>query len=272
LDRTTFVIGTRAGAALVVAAAVSACAGGSTPTPSPAAATAPATAPATTQASTGEPGAALAVNSSLAGGAITAPVEWIATVTGVTVADPVDHVDFLIDGTDTWTEHNVPYQFNDDGNLLMPSVLQPGAHDLAIEVTTKSGATASVRIGVTTTRQSVPDALLGKVFARTVPGNPALPGGEWKFTLGVDGVLAFDDPNGSGGNEGFAATSDGGMSLFGPANWVEPVDRQGGFCDDPEGIAMLQWQLDGTTLTLSDKNDPCPGRAFLFNAIWHVKA
>ena len=74
-----------------------------------------------------------------------------------------------MDGVITWTEHNVPYQFNDDGNLLIPWVLPPGSHQLEIKAVTASGAFATTQARITTTRAPVPAALRGKVFIRSMP-------------------------------------------------------------------------------------------------------
>ncbi len=214
----------------------------------------------------------LAVTSSVLDGALTDPVEWIATVTGNAVSDPIDHVDFLVDGAIAWTEHAVPYQFNDDGNLLIPWVLAPGSHQPGINAVTASGASAMTQARITTTRPAVPAALLGKVFVRSMPGGGQTPAGDWRFTFNADGVIAIDDPGGFGANEGFLATSDGTMTLFGPANWIEPADRWGGFCDTADGIAKMHWQLQGTHLVLSSiGTDPCRGRAFLFAGTWTLK-
>ena len=50
----------------------------------------------------------LAVTSSVADGPLTVPAEWITTVTGIGVSDPIDHVDFLVDGVTTWTSTTCP--------------------------------------------------------------------------------------------------------------------------------------------------------------------
>lgn len=231
---------------------------------------APAASAATSSPATTSGSSVLAVTSSVGDGALSDPVEWIATVTGVSASDPIDHVDFLVDGTVVWTEHNVPYQFNDDGNLFMPWVLVPGRHQLAINAATASGTSATTQATVTTARPAVPPALLGKTFGRVVPASPQTPPGTWRITFGANGVIVFDDPNGSGGNEGFVATPDGAITLYGPANWIEPnKDRQGGFCATADGVAKMHWQLQASGLELSTAGtDPCDGRSFLFTGTW----
>src|SRR4029077_17442257 len=102
----------------------------------------------------GNAGAAtLRVTSSIADRAVlTEPVPWIVTVTGLTTSDAIDRVDFSIDGSIAWTEPNSPYTFNDDGYLLIPAVLTPGSHRLAIDAVTVSGTHATTAATVTTTR------------------------------------------------------------------------------------------------------------------------
>ncbi len=67
-----------------------------------------------------------------------------------------------------------------------------------------------------------------------------MPGGDWHLRFGVDGVVIVDDPEGGGANEGFQAAADGTLSLYGPANWVEAVARQGSFCDYAEGAVAMR--------------------------------
>ena len=233
-----------------------------------AAASGPTAVPSPTDAAVSLP----SVASSLMGGSLTTPVDWIAQVGGIVPTDPVDHVDFLIDGAVAWTEHREPYQFNDDGNYFAPWVVDPGPHELAITVVTASGATASTQLSVTTTRPAVPASLLGRSFFRTMPGSGVTPAGDWTFTFGENGVITIDDPGGSGVNEEFLATDQGSLTVYGPANWVEPTGRQGGFCDTAEGAATMTWTLAASTLTLvAAQPDPCPGRSFLFDGSWTLR-
>ncbi len=217
--------------------------------------------------------AKLRVTSSIADQAVLAdPVAWIATVTGVTPSDAIDRVDFSIDGSIAWTEHNSPYTFNDDGYLLINSVLTPGSHLLAIDAVTASGAHATTDATVTTTRPHVPDALLDKGFVRYRPAGGPTPAGEWRIEFDVDGVIRIKDAGGGGATEAFVATADGGLKLYGPANWIVPESDRGGFCDEPENIAKMQWQLRGTDLVISAVGtDNCNGRMSFFAGVWKVK-
>ena len=119
---------------------------------------------------------------------------------------------------------------------------------------------------------TVPSTLAGRTFGQAEPDGGSPRADIWRLTFGANGVIAFDDPGGSGGNEGFIATSNGSISLYGPANWIEPQDRQGGFCDTVEGVAKMHWQLRATTLTLSKVGtDPCDGRTFILAGTWTLE-
>ncbi len=151
----------------IVLTAVAACsgsgaAGDATPSPgnsavatSVATASPPATASPAAAATPSEAASPLIVTSSLADGPLTGAVDWTARVSGPTDV-PIDHVEFLLDGKVAWIEHNPPYTFNDDGNVLMPWVLAPGTHQLAINAVTASGVAATTQIAVTTDRPPVP--------------------------------------------------------------------------------------------------------------------
>jgi hypothetical protein len=223
----------------------------------------------------GNAGAAkLQVTSSIADRAVlTDPVSWTATVTGVSTSDAIDRVDFSIDGSIAWTERNAPYTFNDDGYLLVNAVLTPGSHLLAIDAVTASGAEAKTRATVTTTRPPVPNELLDRGFVRYRPAGGPTPAGEWRIEFDVDGVIRINDAGGGRATEAFIATSDGGLTLYGPTNWIVPESERGGFCDEPENVAKMHWQPRGTELVISAVGtDNCNGRVSFFAGTWKVKA
>ncbi len=229
------------------------------------------TAGTTAAAAPSEAASPLTVTSSLADGPLTGAVDWTARVSGPTDV-AIDHVEFLLDGTVAWTEHNAPYTFNDDGNSFLPWVLTPGTHQLAINVVTASGVAATTQIAVTTDRAPVPAALLDRKFVRTVPANASGPAGDWHLRFGGDGVIIVTDPWGGGVTEGFQAAADGRFSLYGPANWTAPASLRGSFCDYAEGSTAMRWEVNGSELTLSSDGqpDPCPDRASLFAGTWTV--
>ena len=226
--------------------------------------------------------AVLSVNSSIKdGAALDGPVEWRATVAGLAPSDTVNHVDFVLDGTPVWTEHNDPYTFNDDGNLLMPWVLDPGSHTLGINVTTVAGTRASTQLTVTTTRYDVPADLLGTTWSRTMDainsegpdGSPSSsPAGVWTITFGEDGLVTMAGPTGEAFNEGFHATPDGALTLFGQANWIVPADQRRILCG-LEYLARLQWKVEASTLTMRlMDSDQCGARSDLFGGTWTAVA
>ena len=262
----------------LVLSAVAACSGSTAATSD--AANPPSATPAATPVATASPPATaasseaaspLTVTSSLADGPLARAVEWTARVSGPTDV-AIDRVEFLLDGKVAWTEHNPPYTFNDDGNVLMPWALEPGTHQLAINVVTASGVATSAPVTVTTDRPPVPEALLDQRFVRTVPASASGPVGDWHLKFAADGVITLTDPWGGGVTEGFQAAADGTMSLYGPANWVAPASLRGSICDYAEGAVAMGWQVKGSELTLSsgDRPDPCPDRAFLFVGTWTV--
>ena len=267
----------------IVLSAVAACsgsgaAGDATPSPGTSAvATSVATASPLAKASPAaaatpsEAASPLTVISSLADGPLTRAVDWTARVSGPTDV-AIDRVEFLLDGKVAWTEHNPPYTFNDDGNVLMPWVLTPGSHQLAINVVTASGVAATTQIAVTTDRAPVPAALLDRKFVRNVPANASGPAGDWHLRFGADGVIIVTDPWGGGVTEGFQAGADGTFSLYGPANWAASASLRGSLCDYAEGAVAMHWEVKGSELALSSDGqpDPCPDRASVFAGTWTV--
>ena len=195
-------------------------------------------------------------------------------------------VEFLIDGRVRWTATTPPYAFGlSDGDIakrLFPSLLGQGSHNLAVRVITNGGkaASSSARITVANTAPA-PTPLLGtftrKVTAadvrRTQPfrhepaGDEALPSGTWRLHVAHNGLISFDDPSGSGGNETFTAPPRGTLTLEGPANYLNPPDRQGSFCGvEPNGA--YRWTAHGSTITLTPLDDSCADRNSLFAGTW----
>jgi hypothetical protein len=219
------------------------------------------------------PSAALSITSSIPeGSSLSQPVAWIATPSSIA---GIDHVDFLIDGSVSWTEHKTPYTFNDDGNRLQPWLLSLGSHVLTVRVVTSSGAQASSIAHVTVTTGPQAPAALDLTFTRTVTAADVarvaiyrtevdakggiLPTGVWTAHFEPTGLLVFGDPNGSGGNEAFSATLGGLLNMDGPVNWRESTDRQGGFCA-LEAPGQYRWSIAGRTLTITGDDRRCADR------------
>lgn len=224
---------------------------------------------------------ALSVTSSISdGSSLSQPVAWIATPSTIS---GVDHVDFLIDGAVSWTEHKTPYTFNDDGNRLQPWLLALGAHDLTVRAVTSGGAKATSTAQVTvTTGPQVPSTLAGTFSRSLTPADAArvasyrtkadansgtIPTGIWTARFQPNGLLVFDDPNGSGGNEAFSATSAGSLNMDGPVNWREAKDRQGSFCAH-ESPGQYHWSMAGHTLVITGEDRMCADRDALLIGGW----
>ena len=98
-----------------------------------------------------------------------------------------------------------------------------------------------------------------------------LASGVFALAFKAEGVIAIDDPV-APGEQGLPGVGGRNITLFGQANWIEPADTRGGFCDTAKGVAKMRWQLQGTHLVLSGVGtDPCGQRAFLFAGTWTLK-
>jgi hypothetical protein len=223
----------------------------------------------------------LHVLSSITDGAVLSdPVTWTAQPVGMAPGDPVDRVEFSIDGQVRWTEHNTPYFFNDDYNRLYPWVLGAGQHRLAVRVITAAGKSASTSAEVTVSAQPQPAGLVG-TYTRMVtpsditrtqsfrdePADQVLPAGTWRLRVAPDGVFHFDDPQGQGGSEAFTAVADGTLTMQGPVNWLELPARRDIFCGlEPTGA--YRWTITAHTLVLRARRDRCADRNSMFTGTW----
>jgi hypothetical protein len=227
---------------------------------------------------------ALTVKSSIpAGSSLSQPVAWIATPSSTA---GLDHVDFLIDGAVSWTEYKTPYTFNDDGNRLQPWLLGLGPHILTVRAVTSTGGQAISTARVTVTAGPEVPATLAGTFTRSVtPADVArvdgyrteadakigtTPIGVWTAYFEPSGLLVFDDPIGSGGNEAFSATLGGPLKMDGPVNWRESKDRQGFFCEQ-EMAGQYRWTMAGHTLTITGDDRRCADRDAVFIGTWIQK-
>jgi hypothetical protein len=214
------------------------------------------------------------------GAALSNALQWAARPVGVADAN-VARVEFVIDARVRWTEQHPPYVFNGDGNELFPWMLGQGPHRLAVRILTSSGKQASTSASVTVSDPiSVPTQLVG-TFTRNVtaadvrrtqtfrhePANQILPAGTWRLQIARDGVITFDDPHGSGGNEAFTGTPGGAITLQGPANWLLPANRQGSFCG-VEPIGAYSWTAHAGGLILTPRRDRCADRNSMFAGDW----
>jgi hypothetical protein len=67
-------------------------------------------------------------------------IQWIATPQN---AQNVSEVDYFIDGHHAWTEHQAPYVYGSDNNLLVTSFLKPGMHTFTVRAVTTDNQIAT---------------------------------------------------------------------------------------------------------------------------------
>src|SRR5947209_8485695 len=213
----------------------------------------------------------LGVLSSISDGAVLSDaVLWTARPVRVTDGG-VSRVQFSIDGRVRWSSTTPPYAFGlsdgDTAKRLFPSLLGHGSHKLAVRVVTVGGKIASSSAQITVANTApVPTALVGtftrkvtladvgrtQAFRHEPAGDQALPAGTWRLHIARNGLISFDDPGGSGGNEAFTALPAGTLTLQGPANYLNPPDRQGSFCGvEPDGA--YRWAAHGRSFALTPR-------------------
>jgi hypothetical protein len=228
----------------------------------------------------------LHVLSSITDGATLADaVEWTAHPVGLRGSQTVDRVEFLIDGRMRWSSRQSPYIFGlqgePSGKRLFPQIVGAGTHRLTVRAVISGGqtVTSSARIRVVVSAPA-PSAVVGRFTRKVTPADIArtqrfrheppdevLPTGTWVLHVARNGLISFDDPNGSGGNEAFTATPAGALTFQGPANWMSPPARQGSFCGvEPDG--SWRWSAHGHVLVLTPNHDTCADRNALFGGTW----
>lgn len=122
-------------------------------------------------------------------------VAWTVSASG-----PVNHVDFIIDGTPKWTETLAPYSFNGDYGKLDTTSLGNGNHDLQAVAYDTNGHSASTTARVTVSNTSaLPNVSISQPSSgQTVSGNVrweanvsvAVP---TKVDFAIDGVLKWTE-------------------------------------------------------------------------------
>lgn len=217
---------------------------------------------------------------------LTAAVPW--QVTAKPVGEGlIDEVDFLIDGKQRWVEHNPPYYFDDDYQVLPPWLLGNGPHDLVVRVTTTGGATAEVSAHVTVNVDLAKDKLIAGTYHRVVTDNDVRralpyriaskgafgdtsPPGRWTIHIEPDGRIVGVDPSGDASNpfvEPYTVTGSQ-LRLYGPAVWLQPnPDSPNLFCQ-PEQPSDYTWHLSGSLLTITQIQKVCADRDIVFVGTW----
>lgn len=231
--------------------------------------------------------AAPTVSMSIADGSTLAEaVPWQVTATAAS-SDSVASVDFLVDGKTLWTEHESPYVFDDDQQVLPPWLLGAGDHVLTAHVRTAAGgaadATAHVTVHVdlgsatrlagtyrrvvtaTDQRRVVPYRVESKGAFGDVP-----PAGPWTLRIMGDGEIVGVDPSGDQANpfvEPFTVHGST-LTLYGPAVWRQPDPTTPSLFCEPEMPSDYTWSLSGTSLTIATKQHACADRDTVFVGTW----
>lgn len=201
--------------------------------------------------------------------------------------DFVSEVDYLVDGKTMWVEHNAPYFFDDDHQVLAPWLLGEGTHVLTAHVVTVDGATADVTAHVGVRMNVAADKQIAGTYHRLVtradqrrteayrvPSKGAFgeesPTGRWTLHVKANGEIVGVDPTGNEKNpfvEPFTLTGSS-MTLYGPAVWRQPnPDEPNLFCE-PEKAGHYTWSLDGSSLTITAKDKVCADRDIVFVGTW----
>jgi hypothetical protein len=214
-------------------------------------------APSEPSASPSASGSAFGVISTLHGlTALPRRVHWEATPRGS--AGGVKEVDFLIDDQLAWVEHNAPYFYADDGNWLVTSFLEPGAHTFVTKAITPDGRTAVETVTATVEAAPPAPAAIAGRWSKTMEGDDP---GVWHVTINTVGWL-FDDPHSGGQNQDAEYPTSAKVEIH-PAI-VEPslgeYNRGGAFCGDPidpDGVFSYSVSKDGKSLTLTADAPVC---------------
>jgi hypothetical protein len=183
-------------------------------------------------------------------------IHWEATPSGP--ASEVSEIDFLIDDQLAWVEHNPPYFYADDGNWLVTSFLEPGAHAFVTRAIGADQQTGTETVSATVKAAPDPPANLAGGWSKTVGGDHP---GVWHVTINAIGWL-FDDPQGGGQNQDAEYPAAGKVAIHGAI--IEPpfatYNRGGAFCGDPfdpDGTFSYSVSDDGSQLTLTADAPVC---------------
>ena len=197
-------------------------------------------------------------------------IHWEATPSGS--ASDVKEVDFLIDDQLAWVEHNPPYFYGDDGNWLVTSFLEPGAHTFVTKAIARDDRTAVETVTATVVVAPEPPADIAGRWSRTADNMPETPSGVWYVTINTIGWL-FDDPLGGGQNQDAEYPAPGKVEMHG-AIWEPPFgeyDRGGFFCDEPfdrDRVFNYSVSEDGSQLTLTADAPVCRVYQGLIEGTW----
>jgi len=220
------------------------------------------------------------------GDVLTAAVPWQVEAEPAGT-DSIAQVEFLIDGEQKWVEHDAPYYFDDDEQVLPPWLLGNGPHDLTARVTTTDGASAVVAAHVTVDTDLTQNQRVAGTYHRVVTKadiNRALPyrveskgafgdippTGRWTLDIGPDGKIVGVDPGGDTSIPFVEPYTLQGaqMRLYGPAVWSQPDPKTPSLFCEPERPSDYTWHKSGSALTLTPVQKVCADRDIVFAGTW----
>lgn len=217
---------------------------------------------------------------------LTHALPWQVQV-NTTAGQTVQEVDFLVDGKQRWVEHEPPYSFDDDSQLLAPWLLGQGKHVLTAHVVTGGGLTADLTAHVVVRTDVSRNRGIAGVYRRTVtradqrrvaPYRVATKGafgevppvGTWTIRIMANGEILGIDPSGNAADpfiEPFTL-SGSTMRVYGPAVWRQPnPDSPSLFCE-PEVPSDYTWTSTGSSLTIRNVQRACADRDIVLVGTW----
>lgn len=213
-------------------------------------------------------------------------VPWEVTAT-TGPSDSIRQVDFLVDGKTVWIEHEAPYAFDDDHQVLPPWLLGAGAHVLTARVRTVAGATGEVTAHVTVQVDLAAAKRLVGTYSRvvtvadqrrTAPYRVESKGafgdvsatGRWVLHITSDGEIVGVDPSGDETSPFVEPYTVHGskLTLYGPAVWRQPNPAVPSLFCEPETVNDYTWSLSGSSLTLTTAEQGCADRDTVFVGTW----
>lgn len=214
-------------------------------------------------------------------------VPWEVTATTGS-SDSIRQVDFLVDGKTLWVEHEAPYVFDDDQQVLPPWLLGAGEHVLTARVRTVAGATgeATARVTVQVDRTAASRLVVGTYSRvvtvvdqrRTAPYRLQSKGafgevsatGRWLLHIKPDGEIVGVDPTGDETSPFVEPFTINGstLTLYGPAVWRQPNPAVPSLFCEPETVTDYTWSVSGSSLTLTNNQEACADRDTVFVGTW----
>jgi hypothetical protein len=210
----------------------------------------------------------------------------------------VDRVEFLIDGTVRWVEHNPPYNYGSDDNgknmgYLITTWLKPGLHRFVVRVFDKTGHPEKDAFTARVVAAPAPPPQLAGTWTRIQPATSKHFAG-WKMVLWFDRVGTWYQqvsPNGSNA-AGFVDQYEvrgHTLSLYGTVLMgVQEIDQgvckgngclrithggrvynvAGNVCNFSGPSGRYSWSVAGDTLTTKVIHEGCFGRGELLAGTW----